>query len=409
MYNVLTIYEKRYSQNRPMVCVDELSKQIESDLVPSDPISPGKPLRQDYSFKKKSVLNFFVAIEPKAGKRIYLWSYKKTGKEFAYFCYYLVTYVYPTAEKIDLVADNFKTHNPKMFFRHLDILSAITLCLKINWIYTPPHGSWLNMAENENNSLIKQCLNKRFDSETQLLSSIALYLHDRNQKSIKIQWSYTVSKALVKFPDLAILQSRNINISNSDSFHDRTNNNHIKLDTQFPEVNIHFIQENFDTLQSRSDVKLLPEYCTPLAKIKSKESVISFLEPKPKKAKKNKQKLHFIQSPTVASKNLRNKKPVNLKLRSFPTVTEQNRWKPKERFHWVDRKTFEFVKLAYLIPMLAITLSRNLNKSEFTVSNTLRHLIIKNLVIEVSYCEIFSKQNHAGYICNYFHFSIDPP
>ena len=408
MIKLLTIYDEIKNPNRPMVCVDELSKQIESDLVPSDPLSPGKPLRQDYSYRKKSVLNFFVAVEPKAGKRVYLWSYKKTGKEFAYFCYYLVNFIYPTAEKIDLVADNFKTHNPKMFFRYLDLLSAITLCFKINWIFTPPHGSWLNMAENENNSFIKQCLDSRFDSETQLLSCANLYLNDRNQKSVKIQWSYTVSKALIKFPDLVMLQSRYKCTSNSDLLFDETNNNNIKINKEFPEINIHYIQENLDTLQSKSDIKLLPEFCMPVENIGPNKAIISPSET-PKKITKNKHKKHPTQSPIVVRKNLRNKKTINLKLKPFPPITEQNRWKPKERFHWADRKTFEFIKLAYFIPMLAITLSRNLNKTEFTVSNTLRHLISKDLIIEVLYSEIKSKQDHKGYICNYFPFSVDPP
>lgn len=409
MYNVLTIYEKPYDPNRPMVCVDELSKQIESDLLPSEIISPGKPLRQDYSYQKKSVLNFFVAVEPKAGKRLYLWSYKKTGKEFAYFCYYLVNFVYPTADKIDLVADNFKTHNSKMFFRYLDIESAIILCIKINWIYTPPHGSWLNMAENENNSLIKQCLNRRFDSETQLFDRITLYLHDRNQKSIKIHWNYTVTKAIIKFPGLTIIQSKNKNTYNSEIIHDITTDRNLTLEKQFPEINIHFIQENINGLQGRGDIKLLPEICTISDKIGPKKEVIINSEPKSVKILKTNQRKLKIRSQPIISKNLFDKRTFNLEMKSFPLITEQNRWKPKERLHWVDRRIFELIKLSYLIPMLAIAISKGLNKSEFTVTNTLRHLIEKNLIVEVLYSEIPSKQEHVGYICNYFNFITDPP
>lgn len=411
MYNVLTTYEQEYDPQRPVVCVDELSKQVESSLVPSDPMVPGKPLREDYSYHKKVPINFFVAVEPKAGKRVYLWSYKKTGREFAYFCYYLVFFVYPTAQVIELVADNFTTHKNEMFFRYLDPYSATLLCLKIKWVFTPPHGSWLNMAENENNVFLKQCLNKRFDSGIQMLESVMLYLFSRNEKSVKINWSYTVSKATIKFPGLAVYQP----IHEQDGKEIKNNfslpNASIVSPAPFPDINIHFIQENFNYFQERKDMKLFP------APGASESSDVSETEPvtdtESQKGKKNKKTRIKTKStkltPQRASVFLTANRSISLQSNRFPNVSAQYKWNPKSRLHWVDRTVFEFIKLTFLIPLLAVTIKKECRKNEFTVSNVLKRLLDKNLIIEVHYCATQTHSEYIGYLCNYFCFSSYPP
>jgi hypothetical protein len=324
---------------------------------------------------------------------------------------YLVRYVYPEAQKINLVVDNFTTHNPSMFFRYLDHESAITLCFKINWIFTPAHGSWLNIAEIENNIFIKQCLKKRFDTINQLLSQTSLYLQNRNVQNLKINWTYSVSKASIKFPYLATLHSINNQTAKSDLRNITDDKSYIQNDQPFSFIYINFIQENFDNLEAKKDIKLLPAPHDP-----SDENKLNLLPVSSKKEfqpikniNKRKRSKRASLPPIVPKKSSKSYRSLEIKPKSFPGLSEQYKWKPKERLHWVDRKTFEFIKLAYLIPVLAITLSRNLNKSEFTVTNTMRHLINKNLIIEVPYSEITFKQEHVGFICNYLLFTVEPP
>ncbi len=334
MYNVLTAYEQDYDPQKPLVCVDELSKQVESSLVPSDPMVPGKPLREDYSYQKKIPINFFVAVEPKAGKRVYLWSYKKTGREFAYFCYYLVFYVYPNAQKIELVADNFTTHKYEMFFRYLDPYSAIILRLKIHRVFTPPHGSWLNMAENENNSFLKQCLNTRFDSEIQMLEAASLYLDVRNQNTVKINWSYTVSKALIKFPGLAVYQSsheKDAKVTKNTSSSTHTG---IVLPASFPDINIHYIQENFNSFQGRKNLKLLPAPGNSESpSIIETEPVTGTQSQKGKKTTKPKIKSKCTKPTQKKPLDFLNtKRFILLQSNRFPNVSAQRKWNSKINF-----------------------------------------------------------------------------
>ena len=411
MYNVLTTYEQDYDPQKPLVCVDELYKQVESSLFRSDPMVPGKPLREDYSYQKKVPINFFVAVEPKTGKRLYLWSYKKTGREFAYFCYYLVFYVYPAVQIIELVADNFTTHKNEMFFCHLDPYSAAILCLKIKWVFTPPHGSWLNMAENENNTFLKQCLNKRFDSEIQMLECAALYLDNRNQKAVKINWSYTVSKALIKFPGLAVYQPAQESDVKNTTDNSCSTNSSIASPKQFPDINIHFIQENFNYFQNKKDMKLLPAPGTCEDSITHEsESVFS---PKSQKGKKHSRTRINTKSSIPVQKRpiafLKSKKTISLQLNRFPKISAQYKWNPKNRLRWVDRTIFEFIKLAFLIPLLSLTIRKAFHKSEFTVSNVLRRLVDKTLIIEVNYSDIQTHTEYVGYLGNYFCFATDPP
>lgn len=411
MYNVLTIYEKDYDPTQPVVCADELSIQVESNLIPPDLMVPGKPLREDYSYKKKTVINFFVAVEPKAGKRVYLWSFKKTGREFSYFCLYLVKYVYPEAQKINLVVDNFTTHNPSMFFRYLDHESAITLCFKINWIFTPAHGSWLNIAEIENNIFIKQCLKKRFDTVIQLLSQASLYLQNRNVQSIKINWTYSVSKASIKFPYLATLQSINNPTAKSDLTNNTDDKLYIQTDQPFPFININFIQENFDNLEAKKDIKLLPAPHDPSDEKKLNIFPVSStkdFQPIKKLHKRKQSKLASLPS-IVSKKSSKSLRSLEIKPKPFPGTSKQYKWKPKERLHWVDRIIFEFIKLSFLIPVVAKDIIKASNRSEFTVLNTLNHLLHKNLIIEVLYSDITSHHEYKGYISIHFLVSSDPP
>jgi hypothetical protein len=147
MYNLLDLYAEPYDPLRPVICMDEKSKQLLANVRTSLPMKTGRPERQDYEYKRHGTRNIFVAVEPKGGRRIVAVTRRRTRKDFARFIKYILD-AYPHAERIRLVLDNLNTHFAKSFTEtfpetHEEILR------RIEFHYTPKHASWLNMAELE--------------------------------------------------------------------------------------------------------------------------------------------------------------------------------------------------------------------------------------------------------------------
>ena len=172
MEDVLDVYQRPLDEKRPLVCLDEASKQLLSDARPPLPMeprqgdAPGQPARQDSEYVRNGTASLFMVYEPLAGKRHVHVTDRRTCRDFAQVIAHLVDVLHPEADKIVLVMDNLNTHTPASLYRAFAPAEAKRLADRIEWHYTPKHGSWLNMAEIELSVLSRQCLAERMDSKS---------------------------------------------------------------------------------------------------------------------------------------------------------------------------------------------------------------------------------------------------
>ena len=146
MEDVLAVYHRPPDESRPVVCVDEGGKQLVGDTRPPLPVRPKSPAKRDHEYQRNGVANLFVAFEPLAGWRHVEVTERKTGTDFAHFLRRLVDEQYPDAEKVVLVLDNLSTHTPASLYKAFEPAEARRLCERLEWHYTPKHGSWLNLS-----------------------------------------------------------------------------------------------------------------------------------------------------------------------------------------------------------------------------------------------------------------------
>jgi hypothetical protein len=165
MEAILQLYAQSYDPQRPMVCFDEKSTQLLDEIRPMLSLQPGQPRKQDYEYKREGTRNLFLFVEPKAGQRhVLVTRFRKKG-DFAYAMRYLVDVLYPDADCVDVVMDNLNTHNYHALVETFGKVEADRLMSRLCFHYTPPHGSWLNMAEIELSILSHQCLKRRIPDE----------------------------------------------------------------------------------------------------------------------------------------------------------------------------------------------------------------------------------------------------
>ena len=191
MYRLLELYQKDYDPSQPLVCMDEKSKQLLEDSRQPINAGPGKLAKYDYEYKRRGTCNIFVAVAPKAGIRIIKVTGSRTKEEFAYFIEDLVDKHFSNAKCIHLVLDNLNTHFEGSLIETFGKTKATRLQKKINFIYTPKHGSWLNMAEIEINIMDKQCTGGRIESKEKLMSDLKTWVKDRNKNKKSIEWKFT--------------------------------------------------------------------------------------------------------------------------------------------------------------------------------------------------------------------------
>ena len=191
MYCLLNLYKQAYDPSQPMVCMDEKSKQLLEDNRQPIKARPGKIEKFDYEYKRKGTCNIFVAVVPKAGIRIVKVTDKRTKEDFAYFIEELVERYFRKATCIQLVLDNLNTHFEGSLIETFGQRKANRLLKKIRFIYTPKHGSWLNMAEIEINIMDRQCTGGRIDSKETLESNVSNWSKERNKERCNIEWKFT--------------------------------------------------------------------------------------------------------------------------------------------------------------------------------------------------------------------------
>ncbi len=198
MMDILELYERPYNPREPIICFDEKSKQLLAHKREPLPMKPGVPERYDSEYVRKGTVNLFTAVESKKGERHILVRKQRTGKDFAIFTEWL-TNLYSDADKIIIVLDNLNTHTEKWIFETFDERKAKEITGRIEFHYTPYHGSWLNMAEIEISILETECLNRRVPDEDTLQKEITAWEKRRNGKEAKINWKFTREKAREKF------------------------------------------------------------------------------------------------------------------------------------------------------------------------------------------------------------------
>ena len=201
MEMVLDVYKKPYDQNFPVICMDESPKQLIKETRQPLNAYPGSLVKYDYEYERCGVCNIFLASEPLAGRRIVKITRRRTKLDWAYFIED-ISKKYKNAKKIILVMDNLNTHKPGSLYEVFPPEKAKYIWDKYSLVYTPKHGSWLNMAEIELNVLIGQCLNRRIDKISTIRRECAAWQEHRNNKNAKINWQFTAKDARIKLKRL---------------------------------------------------------------------------------------------------------------------------------------------------------------------------------------------------------------
>ena len=202
MEDVLEVYHRPYDAQRPLVCMDECSKQLIGEVREPLPPKPGHVAKQDSEYERLGTANVFMAVEPLAGKRTTQVTERRTRVDWARFVQMLLLTVYPTVAKVVLVMDNLNTHGIASLYEAFapDIARALAARLEIH--YTPKHGSWLNMAETELSVLARQCLDRRIDDRDRMAREIAAWETARNNAETRINWRFTTADARIKLKRL---------------------------------------------------------------------------------------------------------------------------------------------------------------------------------------------------------------
>jgi DDE superfamily endonuclease len=191
MYKLLTLYSRSYNKQYPVICVDEKSKQLIEDVRKSISLKPGSLAKYDGEYRRKGTRNIFVAVEPLAGKQKIEVTLQRKKIDFAHFIKELIDHNYRQAKKVRLVLDNLNTHFAASFYETFSQKQADRILRKIDFYYTPKHGSWLNMAEIEINMMDRECLARRIGDASVMGREIACWTQQRNKEKKKIQWSFT--------------------------------------------------------------------------------------------------------------------------------------------------------------------------------------------------------------------------
>jgi len=202
MEDVLDVYHRPYNPQRPVVCMDEASKQLIAEVRAPLPPQPGQVAKYDSEYERRGTANLFMAVEPLAGKRTVQVTERRTKIDWARFIYFLLTTVYPEAMLVVLVMDNLNTHSIGSLYDAFDPETARQLAARLEIHHTPKHGSWLNMAETELSVLSRQCLERRLDCKERLASEVAAWEQPRNAHQAKIDWQFTTADARTKLKRL---------------------------------------------------------------------------------------------------------------------------------------------------------------------------------------------------------------
>jgi hypothetical protein len=202
MEDVLDVYQRPYDPQRPLVCMDETSKQLLGETRPPVAVAPGRAARQDYEYVRDGVANLFMFFEPLASRREVKVTERRTKVDWARSVRELVDEHYPEAERVVLVMDNLNTHTPASLYEAFPPAEAKRIAQRLEIHHTPKHGSWLNMAEIELSVLQRQCLDRRLGTFERLSTEATAWAAERNRQSRSVDWRFTTDDARIKLKQL---------------------------------------------------------------------------------------------------------------------------------------------------------------------------------------------------------------
>ena len=202
MEDILEVYQRPYDRQRPLVCLDETSKQLIAETRVPIAAKPGRPGRHDYEYRRNGTANLFMMFAPLEGWRHVKVTDRHAALDYAQVLKELSDTHFPGSEKIVLVQDNLNTHKPASLYEAFPPAEARRLVERFEWHYTPKHGSWLDMAESELGVLSSQCLDRRIPDQRVLKDEVEAWEADRNRKHAKADWQFTTADARVKLKRL---------------------------------------------------------------------------------------------------------------------------------------------------------------------------------------------------------------
>lgn len=198
MEDVLEVYRRSYDATAPVVCMDEMPVQLTKETRRPIPAGPGRPRRVDYEYERNGTANIFTFVEPLGGWRQTRVTERRTRVDWAMALRDLVDGRYADAKIIVLIMDNLNTHTLGSLYEAFPPAEARRLAKRLEIHYTPKHGSWLNIAENELSVLSRQCLSRRIGTIDQLKSEVAAWEAPRNEEQVRVQWRLTIDQARIK-------------------------------------------------------------------------------------------------------------------------------------------------------------------------------------------------------------------
>src|SRR5437588_10844165 len=202
MEDVLEVYHRPYNEKRPLVCLDEASKQLIGETVLPLPAEPGQPERFDYEYVRNGTANLFMICEPLLGWRTVRVTERRTAKDFAEVLRWLVEDVHEEATKVIVVMDNLNTHKLASLYEAFPPEQARRIAGKLEIHHTPKHGSWLNVAEIELSVLSRQCLDQRIETAAALRRGVTAWEGPRNDRAAEVRWRFTTADARIKLRHL---------------------------------------------------------------------------------------------------------------------------------------------------------------------------------------------------------------
>ena len=202
MEDVLAVYARPRDPDRPLVCLDETSKQLIAETRSSIPMKAGRPARSDYEYERNGTANLFMMFAPLEGWRRVKVTDRHTAVDYAHVLKDLADLHFPEAETIVLVQDNLNIHSKASLYEAFPAAEARRLVERFEWHYTPKHGSWLDLAESELGVLTSQCLDRRIPDKQTLAEEVAAWERDRNSHHAKANWHFTTPDARAKLKHL---------------------------------------------------------------------------------------------------------------------------------------------------------------------------------------------------------------
>jgi hypothetical protein len=202
MEDVLEVYQRPHDPLRPVVCLDETSKQLIKETRAAIPMKPGRKIREDYEYERNGVANLFMLFAPLEGWRHVKVTVRHAAIDYAQVLKELSDMHFPSAAKIVLVQDNLSTHTTASLYAAFPAAEARRLAGRFEWHYTPKHGSWLDMAESELGVLASQCLDRRIPDKKALETEVAAWQENRNKHHAKADWQFTTADARIKLKRL---------------------------------------------------------------------------------------------------------------------------------------------------------------------------------------------------------------